>query len=87
VGPWAIWARANGGEVVDDPWSPSKATMDDPKVVAAATFWTDLVVKHKAAPWLTVMEQPGRAAVLRARDRPDGDGRQVDITRLATQLS
>jgi multiple sugar transport system substrate-binding protein len=60
-GPWAIWAWANGGEVVDDPWSPTRATMDDPKVVEALTFWTDFVVKHRAAPSLAVMQQQGRA--------------------------
>jgi multiple sugar transport system substrate-binding protein len=62
-GPWAIWAWANGGEVVDDPWSPTKATMDDPKVIEALTFWTDFVVKHKAAPTLAVMQQQGRAEI------------------------
>jgi multiple sugar transport system substrate-binding protein len=60
-GPWAIWAWSNGGEVVDDPWSPTKATMDDPKVVEALTFWTDFVTKDKAAPAPAVTQQQGKA--------------------------
>ena len=38
-GMWAIWAWANGGEVVDDPWAPTRATMESGPVVEALQFW------------------------------------------------
>jgi multiple sugar transport system substrate-binding protein len=60
-GPWAIFAWANGGEVVDDPWNPTKATMDDPKVVEALTLWAEFVTKDKAAPTPAVTQQQGKA--------------------------
>ncbi len=60
-GPWMIWAWSAGGEVVDDPWNPTRATFDNPGVVDGLTFWTDFVVKHKVAPTLAVMQQQGRA--------------------------
>jgi multiple sugar transport system substrate-binding protein len=48
-GMWAIWAWANGGQVVDNVYKPTKATMDDPNVVEALTFWSELVTKHRVA--------------------------------------
>ena len=62
-GMWAIWAWANGGEVVDSPWNPTKGTMSDERVVQALQYWTDFVVKHKAAPSLAVMQQQGRSEI------------------------
>jgi multiple sugar transport system substrate-binding protein len=62
-GMWSIFAWANGAEVVDDPWSPTKGTMSDERVVQALTFWTDFVAKHKASPSLAVMQQQGRAEI------------------------
>lgn len=60
-GPWAIWAWANGGEVVDDPWNPTKATMDDPRVVEALELWTGFVTKDRLAPPPAVTSQQGKA--------------------------
>jgi multiple sugar transport system substrate-binding protein len=48
-GMWAIWAWANGGEVVDDVYKPTKATLDDPRTVAGLAFWAELVTKHQVA--------------------------------------
>jgi multiple sugar transport system substrate-binding protein len=60
-GPWAIFAWSNGGEVVDDPWNPTRATMDDPRVLEALTYWSDFVVKDRAAPPPAVTQQQGKA--------------------------
>jgi multiple sugar transport system substrate-binding protein len=60
-GMWAMWAWANGGQVVDDAYKPTKATMDDPKVVQALTFWSELVTKHRVTPTLQVLKEQGRS--------------------------
>jgi multiple sugar transport system substrate-binding protein len=54
---WSIFAWANGGEVVDDPWSPTKATMDTPAVIEGLQFWGDLVAKEKLAPPLSAYRE------------------------------
>lgn len=54
---WGIWAWANGGEVVDDPWAPTKGTMDTGPVVEALQFWADLVVKERVAPPLSAYRE------------------------------
>lgn len=56
-GMWSIWAWANGGEVVDDPWAPTKATMDTPAVVEALEFWGGLVSKEKVSPPLEAYKE------------------------------
>jgi multiple sugar transport system substrate-binding protein len=57
---WAIFAWANGGEVVDDPWAPTKATMDTPPVVEAMQYWADFVVREKVAPPLAAYRDVSR---------------------------
>jgi len=47
---WAIWAWANGGEVVDDPWAPTRGTMDGAPVVEALQYWGDFVARERFAP-------------------------------------
>lgn len=64
LGPWMIWAWANGGDLVDNPLAPTKITLTDPKVVDAFTMWTDFVTKMKISPNATaVKEAGGRAAI------------------------
>lgn len=60
-GMWGIWAWANGGEVVDDPWAPTKATMDTSAVVDALEFWGGLVNKEKVAPPLAAYKDLGKS--------------------------
>jgi multiple sugar transport system substrate-binding protein len=60
-GMWAIWAWANGGEVVDDPWAPTKATMDTPAVIEALEFWGGLVAREKVAPPLSAYSTLGKS--------------------------
>ena len=50
---WSIWAWSNGGEVVDDPWAPTKGTMDTSPVVDALQYWGDFVAKERFAPPLS----------------------------------
>lgn len=57
---WGIFAWANGGEVVDDPWAPTKGTMDTPAVIDALQFWGDLVAKEKVAPPLAAYKELGK---------------------------
>lgn len=65
-GMWAIWAWANGGQVVDDVYKPTKATMDDPKVVEALKFWADMVTEHKVAPPAAVTKEQGKSEMFAA---------------------
>ncbi len=58
---WGIWAWANGGEMVDDPWAPTKATMDTPAVIDALDFWGGLVAKEKVAPPLSAYRDLGKS--------------------------
>lgn len=58
-GPWAIFAWANGGDVVDNPLAPTKVTLTDPKTVEAFTFWTDLVTKYKVSPNAAAVKEAG----------------------------
>ena len=58
---WAIWAWANGGEVVDDPWAPTKATMEAGPVVDALDFWGGLVNKEQVAPPLAAYRDLGKS--------------------------
>ena len=60
-GMWAIWAWANGGEVVDDPWAPTKATMEAGPVVDALDFWGGLVNKEQVAPPLAAYRDLGKS--------------------------
>lgn len=60
-GMWAIWAWANGGDVVDDQWAPTRATMDTPAVVDALEFWGGLVSKEKVAPPLAAYRELGKS--------------------------
>ena len=66
---WAIWAWANGGEVVDDPWSPTKATMDTPAVIEGMQYWADFLAKERVAPPLaayTDLSRPNHFATGKA---------------------
>ncbi|HET7770356.1 MAG TPA: sugar ABC transporter substrate-binding protein [Chloroflexota bacterium] len=57
---WAIWAWANGGEVVDDPWSPTKGTMDTPAVIEGMQYWADFLAKERVAPPLSAYSELSR---------------------------
>ena len=57
---WAIFAWANGGEVVDDPWAPTKGTMDTPAVIEAMQYWADFVGKERIAPPLSAYSEVSR---------------------------
>lgn len=54
---WGIWAWANGGEVVDDPWAPTKGTMDTAPVTEALQYWGDFVAKERLAPPLSAYKE------------------------------
>ena len=58
---WAIFAWANGGEVVDDPWAPTKGTMDSAPVVEALQYWADFVAKERIAPPLAAYKQVSKS--------------------------
>lgn len=60
-GMWAIWAWANGGEIVDDVYKPTRATLDDPRTVAGLTFWAELVTKHQVAAPPSLFKEQSRA--------------------------
>lgn len=60
-GIWAIWAWMNGGEMVDDPWNPTKATLDDPKVIEGLEFFASLTTKHGVLAPLAVAAEQGKA--------------------------
>lgn len=62
-GPWMMWAWADGGNAVDDPYKPTRATFDDPKVVAAIEFIGSLVTAQKVAPTDAVTKDQGKAAL------------------------
>lgn len=60
-GPWMIWAWSAGGEAVDDSFNPTKATLDDPKVLDGYQTWTDFVTKLKTAPSTAVTKEQGKS--------------------------
>jgi multiple sugar transport system substrate-binding protein len=60
-GMWMIWAWSNGGEAVDNPWNPTKATLDDPKVIEALDYWSKLVTQYKVAPSADVTQELGKS--------------------------
>lgn len=62
-GPWMMWAWADGGDAVDDPYKPTKATLEDPKVVAAIEFIGNLVTTQKVAPTDAVTKDQGKSAL------------------------
>ena len=75
-GMWALWAWANGGEVVDDVFMPTRATMDDPKVVEGLKFWADLVTRHQVSAPLEVFREPGQTQGQgKGRDQFFADGK------------
>jgi multiple sugar transport system substrate-binding protein len=57
---WAIWAWANGGEVVDDPWAPTKGTMDAAPVVEAMQYWADFVGRERVSPPVSAYSELSR---------------------------
>ena len=59
-GMWAIWAWSNGGQIVDDVYKPTRALLDNPKTVAAVTFWSELVTRHQVTPTLAQMKDQSR---------------------------
>ncbi|MEW6227882.1 MAG: extracellular solute-binding protein, partial [Bacillota bacterium] len=66
-GIWAIWAWANGGEMVDDPWKPTKATLDDPKVIEGLEFFARLATEHGVLVPLAVAAEQGKSEMFASR--------------------
>lgn len=62
-GPWMIWAWAEGGDCVNDPYKPTQATLTDPKVVSAIEFVGNLVAKERVAPTDAVTKDQGKSAL------------------------
>jgi multiple sugar transport system substrate-binding protein len=60
-GPWMIWAWAAGGEAVDDPFNPTRSTLDSPQVLEGYQTWTDFVTKLKTAPPAAVTKDQGKS--------------------------
>lgn len=65
-GPWMIWSWSAGGEAVDDPFNPTKSTLDDPKVLAGYQTWTDFVTALKTAPPAAVTKEQGKSEMFAA---------------------
>lgn len=65
-GPWMIWAWSAGGEAVDDPFNPTKSTLDDPKVLEGYQTWSDYVIKLKTAPAAAVTKEQGKSEIFAA---------------------
>lgn len=60
-GIWAIWGWANGGEMVDNPWNPTRGTMDDPKVIEGFSWFVDLAQKHGVMVPTEIADQQGKS--------------------------
>jgi multiple sugar transport system substrate-binding protein len=66
MGPWMIWAWSAGGEAVDDPYNPTRSTLDDPRVLEGFQIYTDFVTNYRTAPTAAVVEEQGRAELFAA---------------------
>lgn len=65
-GPWMIWAWSAGGEAVDDPYAPTRSTLDTPEVLKGFKTYTDFVTALGVAPDVATRSDQGTADIFAA---------------------
>ncbi|WDR06823.1 sugar ABC transporter substrate-binding protein [Devosia rhodophyticola] len=56
---WPTWIMQNGGNIFDDPITPTKFIMDEPAATEAVQFLGDLINKDKVMPSFQELDQSG----------------------------
>jgi len=62
-GPWMIWSWSAGGEAVDDPYAPTRSTLDTPEVLKGFKTYTDFVTALRVAPDAATTADQGKAEI------------------------
>lgn len=62
-GPWMIWSWSAGGEAVDDPYAPTRSTLDTPEALKGFKTYTDFVSALQVAPDPATTADQGRAEI------------------------
>ena len=65
LGVWSF-VYQHGGRVVDNLVQPTKATLDDPRVIEAVQWYADLATKHNVMPVVTSATDPQYQAMMNA---------------------
>jgi multiple sugar transport system substrate-binding protein len=65
-GPWMIWSWSAGGEAVDDPYAPTRSTLDTPEALKGFKTYTDFVTVLGVAPDVATRADQGTADVFAA---------------------